>query len=222
MTNVVIFGAGGLSRTVAHYLKHDDRYRMLGFTVDRDYIDAPELDGLPVVAFEDLSDFVSPADCKVIVVLTLQRVANRMLDKQKCEEVRAKGYSLLSYISPDATVSPGTHIGENVIISPGVVIEPFTTIEDGVIVRSMAYIGHDVRLGEYSYIAPRAAMSGGVTIHPHAFIGINATLRGDVTVGREAVVGAGTTILKDVEAKAVIKAPDNLLLPVDRDKIKLN
>ena len=222
MTKVVIFGAGGLSRTVAHYFKHDERYSMVGFTVDRDYIVQSELDSLPVIAFEDLSDFISPEQCKVLVVLTLQRVSNRMLDKQKCEEVRQKGYSLLSYISKDAIVSPGVSIGENVIISPGVVVEPFTKIEDGVIVRSMAYIGHDVRLGEYCYIAPRAAMSGGASIGPHAFIGINATLRGNVMVGRDAVIGAGTTILEDIEEGAIIKAPPNTPLSVNRNKIKLN
>jgi sugar O-acyltransferase (sialic acid O-acetyltransferase NeuD family) len=222
MTKVVIFGAGGLSRTVAQYLKHDDRYTMVGFTVDRNYIEQPELDSLPVIAFEDLSDYISPQECKILVVLTLQRISNHMLDKQKCDEIRQKGYSLMTYVSKDAIVSPGVSIGENVIISPGVVVEPFTKIEDGVIVRSMAYIGHDVKLGEYSYIAPRVAMSGGTSIGAHAFIGINATLRGNIKVGREAVVGAGTTILKNVEDRAVIKAPQNILLPVDRDKIKIN
>lgn len=222
MTKVMIFGAGGLSRTVAQYLKHDERYSVVGFTVDRDYIVKPELDSLPVVAFEDLSAFISPEQCKVLVVLTLQRVSNLTLDKQKCEEVRQKGFSLLSYISKDAIVSPGVRIGENVIISPGVFVEPFTTIEDGVIVRSMAYIGHDVKLGEYCYVAPRVAMSGGASIGPHAFVGINATLRGSVTVGRNAVIGAGTTILKDVEECAVIKAPPNIPLHVDRNKLKLD
>jgi sugar O-acyltransferase (sialic acid O-acetyltransferase NeuD family) len=222
MTKIVIFGAGGLSRTVAHYIKNDDRYNMVAFTVDRNYIVDSELDSLPVIAFEDLSDFISPEDCKILVVLTLQRVTNRRLDKQKCEEIRKKGYSLLSYISKDAVVSPGVSIGENVIISPGAFIEPFTTIENGVIVRSMAYIGHDVKLGEYCYIAPKVAMSGGTIIGPHAFVGINATLRGNVVVERDAVVGAGTVILENVGDQAVIKAPKNERLPVDRNKIKLN
>ena len=222
MTKVMIFGTGGLSRTVAHYLKYDERYTMVGFTVDRDYIEQSELDSLPVIAFDDLSDFISPEECKMLVVLTLQRVSSHMLDKQKCEEIRQKGYSLMTYISKDAIVSPGVRIGENVIISPGAVIEPFTKIEDGVIVRSMAYIGHDVKLGEYCYIAPRAVMSGGANIGSHAFIGVNATLRGNVMVGRNAVVGAGTTILENVKEKAVIKAPPNVSIPVDRNKIKLN
>jgi len=222
MTKVVIFGAGGLSRTVAQYIKNDDRYTMVGFTVDRDYLVESELDSLPVVPFEDLLNFISPDDCQLLVVLTLQRVSNRMLNKQKCTEIKQKGYSLLSYISKDAIVSPDVTIGENVIISPGVVIEPFSTIEDGVIVRSMAYIGHGVTLGEYCYVAPRAAMSGETIIGPHAFIGINATLRGNISVGHDAVVGAGTTILKDVAENAVIKAPPNIALPVDRDKIKIN
>ncbi len=222
MTKVVIFGAGGLSRTVAHYIKNDDRYSMAGYTIDREYIKEDELDSLPVIPFDSLADFISSEECKLLVVLTLQRVPNRMLDKQKCEEIRQKGYTLFSYVSKDAVVSPGVTIGENVIISPGVIVEPFTSIGDGVIVRSMAYIGHDNTLGEYCYIAPRASLSGDVKIEPHAFVGNNATLRGNVTVGREAVVGAGTTILKSVDAKAIIKAPDNIILPINRDDLKLN
>ncbi len=222
MTKIVIFGTGGLSRTVAHYIKHDDRYSMVGYTVDREYMEETVLDSLPVVPLDSLSEFISPEECKLLVVLTLQRVPNRILDKHKCEEIRKMGYSLFSYVSRDAIVSPGVSIGENVVISPGVIVDPFTNIGDGVIVRTMAYIGHNNILGEYCYIAPRASLSGDVKVEPHAFIGNNATLRGNITVGRDAVVGAGTTILKDVDAEAIIKAPANTILPVNRDKIKLN
>lgn len=222
MTKIVVFGTGGLAQTVAHYIQNDERYTLVGFTVDRDYIDENELIGVPVVPLDSLTEIFRPEDCKVIVVLALQRVSNRLLSKQKCEEIKQLGYSIFSFISKNATVSQGTKIGENVVISPGVFIEPFSTIRDGVTVRSGAYIGHHNDLSEFCFIAPNASLSGNVVIEPHAFVGNNATIRAGITVGRDAIVGAGTTILKNVDAEAVIKAPANVLIPVDRDKININ
>lgn len=222
MTKIVIFGAGGLSRVVAHYIANDERHEIAAFTVDRDYMGEDSIDGLPVVPFDSIDSQFDRADTQFLVVLTLQRGANRFLDKQKCSEIRDKGYSLCSYISASAQVSEGVALGENVIISPQAFVEPFASIGDGVIVRSKAYIGHDVTLSDYCYIAPGASLSGNVSIGAHAFVGNGATLRGGITVGREAIVGAGTTILEDVPDRAVIKAPANVVLPVDRNRINID
>lgn len=220
--DVVIFGTGGLSRTVACYLKAHARFNVVAFTVDADFMDDSTIDGVPVIPFEQLEHQVSAASTSALVVLTLQRTEDRFLDKRKCRELVDKGFALATFVSPSAVLPENVVVGKNVIISPGVIIEPFCSIGDGVIIRSGAYIGHDVELGDFSYIAPRASLSGNVRVGAHAFVGNNATVRGGVCIGSGAVVGAGTTILRDVVVEAVVKAPENILLPISRDRLRLN
>ena len=53
MKPVVIFGTGDFARIAARYLDVDSPHEVVAFTVNRAYVDASELRGLPVVPFED-------------------------------------------------------------------------------------------------------------------------------------------------------------------------
>ena len=54
MTDVVIFGIGDFGRIARLYLERDGDYRVVAFTVHREYADRTELAGVPVVPFDEL------------------------------------------------------------------------------------------------------------------------------------------------------------------------
>ena len=93
----------------------------------------------------------------------------------KFDEVNAKGYTFYSFIDPNSIISPSAKIGENCIICNGSIIEPETIIENGVFIRSAVYISHETQIGAFTYLAPRAALSGNIKVGKHCFIGTNAT-----------------------------------------------
>ena len=52
---VVIFGTGDFARIAEVYLRLDSPFEVVAFTVDESYLDATEINGLPVVPFETLA-----------------------------------------------------------------------------------------------------------------------------------------------------------------------
>jgi sugar O-acyltransferase (sialic acid O-acetyltransferase NeuD family) len=61
-----------------------------------------------------------------------------------------------------------------------------------------ATVMHDVKIGNYSTIAPRATLLGRVSIGNNVFIGANATILTDIKIGDNSIIGAGAVVTKDV------------------------
>ena len=194
---MIIFGVGGFAEIVARYIGLGN---VDAFTVDGDHIESLEFMGKRVVPFEEIGEQFPPPDHGMIIAVTQQN-GHRGLMKTKAEEAMKAGYWLGSFVHASAVIVGHIWVMEasqNCIIGPSAIIEPEVKLGDGVIVRSGAYIGHHCHLECYSYIAPRASMSGYVRVGEGAFIGNNATIRDRVTIGWGAVVGAGAVVLRDV------------------------
>lgn len=221
MKDLIIFGMGGLAKTVFRYISSRSSLRVAGFTVDKRYKSQEKWMGLPVVCFEDIQDIFSPAKYQLLVALGFHRGSNLWILREKIKQIKEKGYSLFSYIDNSADIGEEAELGENCIVCPQVFIEPGAKIGHGVTLRTGCYIGHDVTVEDYCFIASRAAMVGRVVIERHVFIGANAVIRDRVKIGAESIIGAGVVILKDIPPRSVIKAPEGVVIPKDPDTIKL-
>ena len=124
----------------------------------------------------------------------------------KYAEARAKGYDLISYVSSKATHWGDTKIGSNCLILENQVIQPTVTIGDDVVLWSGNHFGHDVVIGDHSWLSSHVVVSGGVEIGPYTFVGVNVTIRDHVTIGRECILGAGSLILRDAQDRDVYVA----------------
>lgn len=63
----VLFGTNAFSRLVRYYLQSDSDREVVPFTVDMEYVQEPEFDGLPVIAFDELDRWLSTAEAEVYV-----------------------------------------------------------------------------------------------------------------------------------------------------------
>src|SRR5439155_24720743 len=80
-SKIVIIGAGEFAQIAYEYLTHDSPYEVVGFSIGRDFLDRPELCGLPVVPFDELESHFDPAQNSAIVAVTyahLNRVRTRL------------------------------------------------------------------------------------------------------------------------------------------------
>ena len=77
-------------------------------------------------------------------------------------------------------------------------------INNGVKINVGSQIHHDVLIGEYATIAPRAVVLGSVKIGKFSYIGANSTIKQGVKIGNNAVVGAGAVVIKDVKDNDVV------------------
>lgn len=205
MADVVIFGVKDFASLAHFYLKHDSPLKVVAFTVHREYLPTPaEFEGLPVVPFEELQNHFPPSQVSAFAPLS-HRKMNR-LREGVYNELRAKGYPLISYVSSRATLFPNTPIGDNCFILEDNTIQPFVTIGDNTVIWSGNHIGHHSVIGSHVFITSHVVISGHCRIGEHCFLGVNATLKDQVALAEGTLVGMGANITKSTEPWSLYKA----------------
>jgi sugar O-acyltransferase (sialic acid O-acetyltransferase NeuD family) len=205
MSDVVLFGVGDFAQVACEYLRRDSPHEVVAFTVHERYIETPELLGLPVVAFEGISDTHPPSDVSMFVAVGFSGVNKTRRDVY--EECKRGGYELISYVSSKAMHLGELDLGDNCFVFEANVIQPFVRIGNDVIFWSGNHVGHHTRIGDHCFIASHVVISGNVTIGDETFVGVNATFRDGVTVAPRCVIGAGALIMKDTEEGGVYSVP---------------
>lgn len=209
---LVIFGSGEIAELAHYYFTTDSDYQVIAFTVDANYIKAPHFRGLPVVAFEEVTEHYPPECNDFFVTIGYSRL--NAVRKEKFLTAKQKGYRLASYISSRATILNEGKIGENCFILEDNTIQPFVTIGDNVTLWSGNHIGHHSIIKDHTFIASHVVISGGVEIGEQCFVGVNATLRDRIKIGDRCVVGAGVLMLADAE-------PDGLYIGTETSRSEL-
>lgn len=209
----VIFGTGSFAEVVKFFLGVDSPYEVVAFTASRESISNESFSDLPLIAFEEVQDRYDPTEHDMFIAVGY--VGMNHVRERFFNEAKAKGYSLLTYVSSKATHWDDTDIGDNVFIFEDNTIQPFVTIGDNCILWSGNHIGHHSTIGPHCFITSHVVVSGHVTVGSHTFIGVNATLRDDIRIGRENLIGAGALILKDTKDREVYSTIRTK--PYDRD-----
>lgn len=201
---VVIFGVGEFAQVADVYLTEDSPYEVVAFTVNRQYIKEPELNGRPVVSFEELEELYPPSENSMLVAIGFSGVNKVRADIfQQC---KARGYELITYVCSKATTWSDLDVGENTFIFEDNVIQPFAKIGNNVVLWSGNHIGHHAVIGDHCFITSHVVISGGTVIGDSCFLGVNSTIRDHITIGPSTVIGAGAIIMKDTAAEDVFIA----------------
>ncbi len=214
---VVLFGNGALARTLHYFLVHDSPYEVVATTVDADQLDTTSAIDLPNVPFEEVTSHYPPTAYDMFVALGYSRM-NR-LRQERYEQAKARGYRLISHVSPRASTWPDLQVGDNCLILDEVMIHPYVTIGNDTIIWSGSHVGHGSTIGEHCFIASRAALSGHVVVGPNCFIGTNATIRDGISIAAASAIGAGAVITRDTTERGVYAAAPARILPGTSDRL---
>ena len=197
MKDLVIFGIGDYARIASVYLDRESPWKVAAFTVDRRYLDREELEGRPVVPFEDLLETYPPEAYEMLVAVGFSGLNAARTDVfRRCKDL---GYRLIRHISPGSQNVSGIEVGENTFVFEANVLQPYVQIGANCVLWSGNHIGHDTIIEDHCFLASHVVVSGNCKIGHSCFIGVNATLRDGVTVAPRCIIGAGTVILKDTE-----------------------
>ena len=192
---IVILGSGELAQLAHFYFTHDAGRQVVAFAVDQARLDAPLCQGLPLVAYEELTQLYPPPLHQVFVAIGYTQL--NAVRAQRCAALRQAGYALATYVSSRASVWPDLKIGGNCMVMEGNCLQPFVTLGEGVIMFASSVISHHVELGDHCFIGSEVTLCGGVKVGARSFIGANATVREHLRVGQDCLIGAGALILKD-------------------------
>lgn len=211
---LVLVGAGEFALIAREYFTHDAYRDIVAFVVERAWIKDTQLDGTPVVPYEDIEALYPPDEVEVFVAIPasgLNRLRTRFY-----RDLKACGYRFARYVSSRAFVWHNAAVGENTFIFEGNVVQPFASIGDNCILWSGNHIGHRTVVRDNVFMASHAVVSGYCDIGENSFIGVNATFNDRVRVARDNVIGSGALVVRDTEPGCVYVGSPAKALPGKR------
>lgn len=201
MTKIVLVGNAITAEILYSYLYPDSRYEVLGLTVDDEFLDRPGVAGLRAVGLSQLRDTFPAESCRVLMAVgynDLNRVRESLFQRLK-----TMGYTVETYVHPDAKVFTEHPLGEGCVVLPGAVVEPHARVGANTMVWCNVTLAHHSSVAENCWIASGAVISGQAKVMRNSFVGVNATVVNQVTVGEYNIVGASALMSKDTKSHTV-------------------
>lgn len=194
MRNLLIFGDNQFAERISKYIILEGRDKLLGFTQERQFISRNNINGYPVIPFEELRMVVSD-DFEIILGIGYAQL-NAIREKvfHKCKNI---GYKIANYISTRA-MCYSDNIGDGNFISPGVLIGPDCIIGDGNFLASCAILSHDNKIGNYNFISTNVVFGGFANVEDRCFFGLNSTVKDNVTIAADNLIGSAANVLKSI------------------------
>lgn len=217
MANIVMYGAGKVADVVYRHIANAGEHEVVAFTTDAQYVPASaSFHERPVVPFERLTELYPPDRFDMIVAIGYHDL--NTVRRAKYEAAKARGYKLISYVSPRAGVGDWLEKGENCIILDNATIEPGVRLGNNVVVWSGALIGHHTVIEDHAWIAGQAVFGGSARLGEGSFVGLGAIIAHEVELGAACMVGAGALVMKCADAKSVFIAKNTELFRLDSER----
>lgn len=181
---LVIFGFGGHARSVA------DVALSCGYA-DLIFIDANAREGEAFLGYEVVRNvdgigagweaaFAASGDGRIRA--------------EQCTFVRERGFSLVSLVSPMATVGAGSLIEAGCFIGHHAHVGPLSTIEMAAIINTGAVVEHESAIGRFAHVSVNATIAGRASLGDFSMLGAGATIIDGVNVGSGVTIGAGAVV----------------------------
>ena len=200
MKSLLIIGAGPFGRELINWISKIPDFA-------QDYVIKGFLDNRENIINQDLSNYKvigNPFNYKFEDIdICLMGVADTEYKSLLYNHLKNK-VKFMTFISPDAYVSPSSKIGTGSVICPNVSISNDTKIGRFVTINVGAKIGHDCDIKKYTSIMTDAKLGGDVIIKQKAYIGIGAIIISNLHVGESSFVGAGSVVINDISEKNTV------------------
>lgn len=170
-------------------------YNVIGFAVNKKYIDSATFCGLPVYPLEELSTY-GLGNFRIFISLLWNHL-NR--DRRNLFEYCEKqGFSFANLISPHAIIRGSSSIGRNCWIHDFVIIQNNAQIGDNVAIMAYSLIGANTHIGNHCFFGARSLLGGGSSIGEQSFVGLNATIFDGTIIGNKCIIGACTAVKRNM------------------------
>lgn len=214
MAKLVIFGVGKIAEVVFRHLRFESEHEIAAFACDAAFLPADQrFLGLPVVPFEEVESIFPPDRHAMFVAVGYHEL--NALRARKYAEAKAKGYTLISHVSPRAHVGDWLEMGDNCLVLDHVGVEPGARLGSNVALWSGVVVGHHAVIGDHCWLAANATIGGGAVLEPFAFVGLGAVVGHDVVIGEKTLIGGGALATKSA-------APGGVYIRRETERFRLD
>lgn len=200
MTEVAIFGAGGLGSLVHDTLLQTGRFRPVALLDSDPRKHGRSVDGLTVRGGMEQV----PALRREGVTAAIVAIGDNYVRVQVAELLRQQGVRLVSAVHPLACIAPSARLGEHLIISARAIVCVHACVGDHCVLSAGSIVEHDNRLGTGVFLHPAVRLAGGVVVDDYATLGIGSCVIPYRRVGSEAWVEPGAVVIRDVLAGTTV------------------
>jgi sugar O-acyltransferase (sialic acid O-acetyltransferase NeuD family) len=215
---LVLFGTGAFAEVAYWYFTEDSEYEVVAFTADAQYITQPEVLGLPLIPFEEITAHFPPGTAEMHVAVGYNKL--NAARASAYTRAREKGYTLANYICSRIRIWPNNVFGDNIFIFEDNTIQPYVRFGSNIILWSGNHIGHHSVIGSHTFITSHVVISGFVEVGEYCFFGVNATIRDSIKIAPRNIIGAGSLILKETQPDEVYIGPRTEPIPKASFEIK--
>jgi len=201
MTEVAIFGAGGLGCLVHDILLQGQRFRPVVLLDSDPTKHGQTIDRLKVRGgIEQV-----PALRRAGVTAAIVAIGENHTRVRLASMLQRQGMRLISAIHPLASIAPSAHLGEHLIIGARSIVCVHALIGDHCVLSTGAIVEHDNHLGIGVFLHPAVRLAGGVRVDDYATVGIGSCIIPYRSVGREARVEPGGVVIRDVLPNTTVR-----------------
>ena len=200
MGNIVIYGETEFAERIFSYIKFENAANVLAFTNARSYKEKESIQGIPVIAFEELDKEFAGIEFKILIAIGYAQMNN--IREKIYKECKAASYDIATYISKTAILY-SQNIEEGCIVMPNVYVGPNSKIGKCNIIASSCCLSHDNKMGNFNFISSSVVFGGHSKVCNNCFIGLNCTIRDSITVEDYSLIGSASNLLKDTEKHCV-------------------
>lgn len=168
---------------------------VLAFTTGKKFMDKNELEGLPVIAFEELPDYFDMSHCMILNTIGYSQMND--IRKKVFFQIREKGYKLCTFVSANANVYTDK-IGDGSIIMPGAFVGPDVNVGICDIIYANVSLTHHITIGDFVFIGSGCVVGGNVKIGDNCFIGLNSTIKNKAEIPPYTLIGSGSNVLLSI------------------------
>ena len=215
---LIIFGVGSLAKMMNFYFSRDSDYEVVAFTIDSKYKTKSKFLDKEIIEFERIQDKYPPQKFEMFIAIGPSKM--NTIREIKYTEAKAKGYELVSYISPYAICN--TQIGENNFIGDMSVINSYVEFGNNNLVWEHSVISNDSIIKDNCYISPNTSIGTNSIIYSNSIIGTGAIIKTGVKVSEQTLVGAGCYISLNTEAKGIYGQKSAKIYGLISDKINIS
>ena len=192
---IVLFGGGGHCKSVIDTIESEGKFTIAVI------VDIPSRLHEKILSYEVIAnddDLPGLAAEYKYFFIAIGHIRDSRPRWHIYELLMAHGCHLPVIISPRAYVSPNASLG------PGTLVMPFAFINSGVsigpncIMNTSCIIEHDSIIGSNNHISTACVVNGNCTIGNNNFIGTNATVLNGLTIGNRNLIGASSVLIKNV------------------------
>ena len=191
--SLILIGAGGHARACIDVIERCGDYRIAGLVAAPGEVGSVYC-GHAVIASDDgLAQLRTLHDLAFIGVGQIRSPQSRIRLFGRLLEL---GFQLPTLVAPSAYVSPRATIGPGSIVMHGAIVNAGARIGSNCIINSRALVEHDVCIGDHCHLSTGAILNGEVVLGDGSFVGSASVVKEGISIPAGSLFGMGSVVRK--------------------------